>query len=135
MWTTNRYRIDHTQINHILLIYLHCDIIRHLPMQTWFVYFSLSVQPLFSNFDPTLMTPLFRVFFTWSVLQDRSSYHLKRKGFFSAFTNVLSAHLIRDPAFIYLAFYTRTKRLPESREFLSLRPWWIYKKRLWFENT
>ena len=34
-----------------LFIYLHCDVIRHLLVQTWFVYFSLRVQALFSNFD------------------------------------------------------------------------------------
>ena len=31
-------------------MYLHCDIKRHLQVQTWFVYVPLSVQPLFSNF-------------------------------------------------------------------------------------
>ena len=33
-----------------LFIYLHCDIIRHLPVQTRFVYLSSSVQPLSTNF-------------------------------------------------------------------------------------
>ena len=28
----------------------HCDTIRHLPVQTRFVYFTLSVTPLFSDF-------------------------------------------------------------------------------------
>ena len=28
------------------IIYLQCDVIRHLPVQTWYVYYSLSVQPL-----------------------------------------------------------------------------------------
>ena len=48
-------RIDLAQKNCIcdvitLLIYLQCDIIKYLLEQTWFVYFSLSVQPLSSNF-------------------------------------------------------------------------------------
>ena len=48
-------RIDLSLENRIydviaLFIYLHCDVIGHLPMQTWFVYFSLSVQPLSTNF-------------------------------------------------------------------------------------
>ena len=48
-------RIDLSHKNHIydaitLFIYLHCYVIRHLLMQTWFVYFSLSVQPLSTNF-------------------------------------------------------------------------------------
>ena len=34
-----------------LAIYLHCDAIRHLPVQIWFVYFSLIVQPLPTNFE------------------------------------------------------------------------------------
>ena len=29
---------------------LHCDVIRPLLVQTWFVYFFVSVQPLSTNF-------------------------------------------------------------------------------------
>ena len=32
-----------------LSTYLHCDVIRHLLVQTWSANFSFSVQPLFSN--------------------------------------------------------------------------------------
>ena len=37
-----------------LFIYVHCDGIRHLPAQTWPAYFSLSVQPLSTNFGSNL---------------------------------------------------------------------------------
>ena len=32
------------------LCYLHLDFVRHFPVQTWFVYFPLSVQPLSTYF-------------------------------------------------------------------------------------
>ena len=45
MGTTNGWRIDLAQkicVRDVitLFIYLHCDVIRYLPVQTWFVYFS-----------------------------------------------------------------------------------------------
>ena len=47
--TTNGLRIDLAQKNCICdvisqAIFLHCDIIKAPSMQTWFVYFFLSVQ-------------------------------------------------------------------------------------------
>ena len=36
--------------NVIALFYLHCDVIRHLLVQAWFVYLCLSVQTLSTNF-------------------------------------------------------------------------------------
>ena len=36
--------------SHCIFTYLHYDVIKHLMAQAWFVHFSFSVQPLFSNF-------------------------------------------------------------------------------------
>ena len=55
--TRNDKRIDLAQkigicVVIILFNYLHCDVIRHLPVQSWFAKFSLSIKPLFRNFEP-----------------------------------------------------------------------------------
>ena len=34
----------------VKVFYLHSDVIRHLPVQIWFIYFFFSVQPLSTNF-------------------------------------------------------------------------------------
>ena len=49
-------RIDLAQKNSIgdvinKAIYLHCDVIKAPLVQTWFVYFYFSAQPLSTNFD------------------------------------------------------------------------------------
>ena len=38
-----------------LFIYLHCDVMRHLLVQIRFVHFSLSIQPLSTNFGQTFL--------------------------------------------------------------------------------
>ena len=34
-----------------LAIYLHCDVIKVPLVQTWLIYFFLSVQPMSTNFE------------------------------------------------------------------------------------
>ena len=43
-------------------IYLDCDVIKPHLVQAWFVYFSLSIQPLFSNFEKVeLLSDLYKI--------------------------------------------------------------------------